>query len=54
MKKHVAWQPHVEAELLLNLFVPPEWGLMMNEVDLDEAHRDEIGNDESVEEACSE
>jgi hypothetical protein len=55
MKRHVAWQPHVDAESLLNPFVPPEWRLMTEEMDLDEAHRDEIeieiGNDEFPEEA---
>ena len=52
MKKHVAWQPHVEAELLLNPFIPPEWRLVMKEVDLDETYRDEIRSDEDAEEAC--
>ncbi len=42
MKKHVVWQPQLEAEATLNPFVSPERRYRTEKIDLTRAHRGEI------------
>jgi hypothetical protein len=50
MKKHVVWQPQLEAEATLNPFVSPERRYSSGKIDLTRAHRGEIeiGDDQAA------